>query len=70
MKREQARLLVVAVPAGCEGPYREREDRDGPSWDGTCDFERLVMVAAGYGVEIAVPEAGTEEARRRRMEQG
>lgn len=68
---EQARLLVVLVPAGLEANYREFRDGDGASLAGTPNFERLVTVAARYGVEIAVPEAGTGAGERReRMEQG
>ncbi len=60
---------MVAVPAGCAGSYRELEERHGPAQDGTCDFARLVTVAAKYGVAIAVPEAGAEGERGRRMGQ-
>ena len=55
VKSEQARLLVMLVPAGFEGYYREPENRDGASQAGTPGFERLVTVAARYGVEVAVP---------------
>ena len=59
VESEEARLLIVAVPSGFEGYYRELDDRNGASQAGTPAFERLVTVAARYGVEIAVPEAGT-----------
>ena len=59
VESERARLLVVAVPAGIEGCYRELDDTDGAPWASAPDFERLVTVAARYGVEIGVSEAGT-----------
>ena len=59
----RARLLVVAVPAGIEGCYRELDDTDGSPWAAAPDFERLVTVAARYGVEIGVPAAGTRVGR-------
>jgi quercetin dioxygenase-like cupin family protein len=48
----EARLLVLAAPAGLEGLYRELSGFTAPS--GT-DVERLVAVAARYGVEITGP---------------
>ena len=51
---ERARLLVVMAPAGLEGYYREL----GQPGDGDCvyqDAERLVVVAARYGVNITGP---------------
>ena len=59
VESERARLLVVAVPAGIEGCYRELDDSDGAPHSAAPDFERLVTVAARYGVEIGIPEAGT-----------
>lgn len=49
---EEARLLVIAAPAGLENLYREL---GGLSSTGRSDIERLVMVAAQYGVEITGP---------------
>ena len=54
-----ARLLVLLAPAGLEGFYRELDAREGASSAGMPDFERLVTVAARYGVAIAVPGAGS-----------
>jgi quercetin dioxygenase-like cupin family protein len=69
VESQQARLLVVAVPAGIEGCYRELDNPDGASRAAVPDFERLVTVSARYGVEIAVPEAGTGiEQREAKME--
>jgi hypothetical protein len=59
VESERARLLSILIPAGFEGYYREMDDRDGATWPATPDFERLVTVAAHYGVAIAVPQAGT-----------
>ena len=59
VKSDEVRLLTILVPAGLEGYYREMDDRNGASQAGTPAFERLVTVAARYGVEIAVLEAGT-----------
>ena len=49
-----ARLLVVLTPAGLEGSYREL----GQPAAGPCvyqDAERLVVVAARYGIDITGP---------------
>ncbi len=59
----EARLLVLLVPAGLEGLYRElavpTNGRHGPgAVDGRQDFERLVTVAARYGVAITGPPPG------------
>ena len=59
----EARLLVLLVPAGLEGYYRElgvpTDGRQGQgAVDGRQDFERLVTVAARYGVEITGPPPG------------
>ena len=55
----EARLLVLLLPAGLEGYYRElsRPGEQGgePAQDGRLDVERLVTVAARYGVEITGP---------------
>ena len=69
VESERARLLVLLIPASFEGSYRELDGRDGAAQGGTGDFERLVTVAARYGVAIAVPEVATGEGGRR-MEQG
>jgi quercetin dioxygenase-like cupin family protein len=61
VESERARLLTILVPAGFEGYYREMDDRGGASQPATPDFERLVTVAAHYGVEIAVSEAISPE---------
>ena len=45
---DEAHLLVLAVPAGIEGFYAELEDARGD----TLYVERLIAVAARYGVEI------------------
>jgi quercetin dioxygenase-like cupin family protein len=45
---DEARLLVVIAPAGLEASYP-----DG-IWHGD-DFERLVAVAARYGIEVTGP---------------
>ncbi len=60
VESEEARLLVILVPAGMEGYYRDlgvpADDRDGHgSVGGQMDVERLVTVAARYGVEITGP---------------
>jgi quercetin dioxygenase-like cupin family protein len=49
---EEARLLVITVPAGLEDLYRELGGLNGA---GRSDVERLVTVAARYGVEITGP---------------
>ena len=59
----EARLLVLLVPAGLEGLYRElgvpTDGCQGPgAVDGRQDFERLVTVAARYGVAITGPPPG------------
>lgn len=49
-----ARLLVLLVPAGLEGYYREL----GRPVEGPCvyqDAERLVVAAARYGIDITGP---------------
>ena len=69
VESERARLLVIAVPAGLEGYYRELDDRGGGSEAAAPDFERLVTVAARYGVAIAVPASGTAGEGGRQMEQ-
>ena len=50
----EARLLVLAAPAGIEGYYREL---GGPDADrgGAPEVERLVATAARYGVAITGP---------------
>lgn len=50
----EARLLVLATPAGIEGCYREL---GGPDTDrgGAPEVERLVATAARYGVTITGP---------------
>ena len=53
VESDEARLLVILVPAGMEGHYRDRGCR------ATGDLERLVTEAAGYGVAIAGPAPGT-----------
>ena len=53
----RARLLVLLAPAGLEGFYRELDEREGTSACGIPEFERLITVAARYGVAIAVPGA-------------
>ncbi len=52
---DEARLLVVIAPAGLEASYL-----DG-LWHGD-DFERLVMVAAGYGIEVTGPPLEPDDA--------
>lgn len=48
VKSEEERLLVLLTPAGLESSYL-----DG-AWHGD-DFERLVAVAARYGIEVTGP---------------
>ncbi len=48
---EEARLLVLLMPAGLEGYYRELDGHTGDEQY----IERLVTVAARYGVEITGP---------------
>jgi quercetin dioxygenase-like cupin family protein len=52
---EEARLLVIAVPAGLEDLYAEL---DGANAGNRPDIERLVAIAARYGVEVTGPPAG------------
>ena len=52
VESDEARLLVMVAPAGLEGFYQEL---DGDGIDGEGDLERLVTVAARYGVEIIGP---------------
>jgi quercetin dioxygenase-like cupin family protein len=48
---DEARLLVLAVPAGIEGFYTELTD-----WEKDARYvERLIALAARYGVEITGP---------------
>jgi quercetin dioxygenase-like cupin family protein len=64
VRSDEARLLLVLVPAGLEGFYRDLSapasctDRPGQA-DGQAagppDVERLITVAARYGVEITGP---------------
>lgn len=59
---EGARLLVLLVPAGLDGYYRELSQRA----DGPCvyqDAERLVVVAARYGVDITGPPPARDDSR-------
>ncbi len=49
---DEAKLLVLAAPAGLEGLYREL---GGLNASAGTDVERLVAVAARYGVEITGP---------------
>ena len=63
----EARLLVLVVPAGLEGYY---EELDGKGTGADTELERLVTVAARYGVEITGPPPGTDYDGRGRMEQG
>ena len=64
VESEEARLLVLVSPAGLEGFYGEM---DGDGTGANRDIERLVTVAARYGVEITGPPPGTEYDRRRQM---
>ncbi len=52
VESDEARLLVMVVPAGCEGFYGEL---DSDATGAASDIERLVTVAARYGVEITGP---------------
>jgi hypothetical protein len=59
---EAARLLVLAIPAGLDGYYREL----GQLSAGPCEYqeaERLVVVAARYGIDITgpPPDVGRDE---------
>ena len=60
VESDEARLLVILVPAGLEGYFRDlgrpTSGPDGPaSADGRVDAELLVTVAARYGVEVTGP---------------
>lgn len=60
---EAARLLVLAIPAGLEGYYREL----GQPVRGPCVYqeaERLVIVAARYGVVITGPPPADDASGR------
>ena len=52
----EARLLTVLLPAGLEGYYRELS-----ATDAAPDIERVVTVAARYGVEITGPAIAAAE---------
>lgn len=49
---DEARLLLLALPAGIEEFYREL---DSASMEGAAYVERLVALAARYGIEITGP---------------
>lgn len=51
IESEEARLLVLLMPAGLEGYYQELDRHTGDEQY----IERLVTVAARYGVEITGP---------------
>ncbi len=53
VESDEARLLVVLLPAGLEQFYRERADE--PDRKGVSDLEQLVITAARYGVDITGP---------------
>jgi quercetin dioxygenase-like cupin family protein len=53
VESREARLLTVVTPAGLEGYYAELGGREAES-----DIERMVTVAARYGVEITGPPPG------------
>lgn len=53
VESEAARLLTVVLPSGLEGFYRELDEDAGAA-----DIERLVTIAARYGIEITGPPAG------------
>ena len=53
---EGARLLVVLVPGGLEGYFREMDGHMGSEQY----LERLIAVSAQYGVEITGPPPGME----------
>ena len=60
VRSEAARLLVILVPAGLEGSFRElgvpaASPAGCASADGQPDVERLITVAARYGVAITGP---------------
>ncbi len=54
VKSEQARLLVMLVPAGLEGYYQELGVPTGQPEE-EVSVERQVATAARYGVEITGP---------------
>ena len=66
VESDEARLLVMVVPAGLEDFY---DELDGDVIGAATDIERLVTVAARYGVEITGPPPMTGEDTRDRMEQ-
>jgi quercetin dioxygenase-like cupin family protein len=55
VESDEARLLTVVMPAGLEGYYLELGAYGRPA-----DIERLVTVAAHYGVEITGPPPAGE----------
>ncbi len=59
VESQEARLLVMVSPPGLEGYYRELsrgpEAEDATTAGGMQDIERLVTVAARYGVAITGP---------------
>ncbi|HSH78226.1 MAG TPA: cupin domain-containing protein [Herpetosiphonaceae bacterium] len=59
VESEEARLLVMVSPPGLEGYYRELsrvpDAADATRADGMQDIERLVTIAARYGVSITGP---------------
>ena len=61
---------MILIPAGFKGYYRELDDRDGAAPTAPPDFERLVTVAARYGMTITVPEARDRGGKEAGMEQG
>ena len=61
VESEEARLLVMVVPAGLEDFY---EELDGKGTGANADIERLVTIAARYEVEITGPPLSTEYDRR------
>jgi quercetin dioxygenase-like cupin family protein len=69
VQSEGARLLVLLIPAGFERYFREMDDPGGASQGAAPDFERLVTVAARYGVEITGPPPGKDDDRRRPVEE-
>ncbi len=59
VESEEARLLIILVPAGLEGFYMEIAQI--AEADGRLDGERLVTVAARFGVQITGPGPAHEE---------
>ena len=59
VESREARLLVMVSPPGLEGYYdelsRRSEDEDATRAGGMQDVERLVTIAARYGVAITGP---------------